>query len=541
MKIQHSAFRGALPIIDARLLPENNGQRARNVFLKRGTLKPERAPLIVQSLPSIANPSTLYRYPNGNNGAGFWLTWGMGKRVHAIKSPLANDDFSRVYWTGDGPPKMGGISQITSGTPPYPGSSYRLGVPAPASAPEVSEPADRVDVSEQPPTTLETSYVVTLVSRFGEESAPSLASNIIERWDMIEGAPAGGNVELSLPGIPSGSHDIVTKRIYRAESGGVYQYVADVSASTSQYSDSITSAQLGRSLPSVEWDMPDARLQGLTALPGGILAGFFENTLCFSEAYLPHAWPVAYQLAFKDTIVAIGATSSGLIVATQGQPYLVSGSSPEAMAPAQLDVDQPCISARSLVDMGEYVIYAGHDGLVAVGGRDARVVTGEVFTREQWQALNPSSIHAYRYDGRYLAFYDGGCMVFTPGEGVEFLDITASGGYYDIAAGTLYLIQGSTISAWGQGDVMTLTWRSRLHEVPPGSAGFSCGKVIAANYPVRLKIWADGKPVMDADVISASMFRLPPGYTLCRDWELEIQSTYEVHSVQIATSPSELV
>lgn len=541
MKIQHSAFRGELPILNARLLPENNAQRARNVYLKRGTLKPENAPLTVESLSAVANSSTLYRYPSGNNGQGFWLTWGMGRNVNVVKSPLANDDFSRVYWTGDGPPKMGGISDIASGTPPYPGSSYRLGVPAPANAPLVSAPIDRVDVSEQPPTTLETSYVVTLISRFGEEGAPSLASNIIERWDLIEGAPAGGNVELTLPSIPSGSYDIVTKRIYRAESSGVYQYVADVSAATSQYSDSITSAQLGRSLPSVEWDMPDARLQGLTALPGGILAGFFDNTLCLSEAYLPHAWPVAYQLAFKDNIVAIGATSSGLIVATQGQPYLVSGSSPEAMSPMQLDVDQPCLSARSLVDMGEYIIYAGHDGLVAAGGRDARVVTAEVFTREQWQALNPSSMHAYRYDGRYLAFYEGGCMVFTPGEGVEFLDINASGGYYDIAAGTLYLIQGSTISAWGQGDAMTFTWRSRLHEAAPGSAGFSCGKVIASNYPVRLIIWADGNQVMDAEIVSPSMFRLPPGYTLCRDWELEIQGTNEVQSMQIATSPSELV
>lgn len=541
MKIQHSAFRGELPILDARLLPENNAQRARNVYLKRGTLKPERAPLGVQSLPSIANPSTLYRYPNGNNGQGFWLTWGMGRNVHAVKSPLANDDFSRVYWTGDGPPKMGGISQITSGTPPYPGSSYRLGVPAPVSAPTVSEPGGRVSVNERPPTMLETSYVVTLITRFGEEGVPSLASNIIERWDMIEGAPAGGSVKLSLPGIPSGSHDIVTKRVYRAESGGIYQHVADVNASTSTYTDSITSAQLGRSLPSVEWDMPDARITGLIALPGGILAGFFDNTLCFSEAYLPHAWPVAYQLAFKDNIVAIGATSSGLVVATQGQPYLVSGSSPEAMSPMQLDVDQPCVSARSLVDMGEYIIYAGHDGLAAAGGRDARVVTADVFTREQWQALNPKTMHAYRYDGRYVVFYDGGCMVFTPGEGVEFLDINASGGYHDIAAGTLYLIQGNAIKAWGQGDAMALTWRSRLHEFPPGSAGFSCGKVIASSYPVRLIIRADGNSVLDADITDTGMFRLPAGYTLCRDWDIEIQTNNEVQSIQIATSPSELI
>ncbi|MGE6778256.1 hypothetical protein ACQKFL_11515 [Vreelandella titanicae] len=541
MKIQHSAFRGELPILDARLLPENNAQQARNVFLKRGTLKPERAPLAVESLGTVANPSTLYRYPSGNDGEGFWLTWGLGKNVHVVKSPLANDDFSRVYWTGDGFPKMGGISDITSGTPPYPGSSYRLGIPAPSSGPTASPPEGRAPVGERPPTVLETSYVVTLISNFGEEGAPSTPSNIIERWDMVGGAPSGGQVDLLLPGIPSGSFDIVAKRIYRAESGGIYQYVAQVSASASEYTDNITSAQLGRALPSVEWDMPDARLKGLTALPGGILAGFFDNTLCFSEAYLPHAWPVAYQLAFKDNIVAIGATSSGLIVATQGQPYLVSGSSPEAMSPMQLDVDQPCVAARSLADMGEYVIYAGHEGLVAAGGRDARVVTAEVFTKDQWQALNPSTIHAYRYDGRYLAFYNGGCMVFTPGEGVEFLDINASGGYYDIAAGTLYIIQNNVIKAWGEGQLMTFTWRSRLHEVPPGGAGFTCGKLIASQYPARLIIRADENTVLDSEIASPSMFRLPAGYTLCRDWEIEIQGTNEVQSIQIATSPSELI
>lgn len=541
MKIQHSAFRGELPILNARLLPENNAQRARNVYLKRGTLKPERAPLAVESLSTVANPSTLYRYPAGNEGQGYWLTWGLGKNVDVVKSPLANDDFSRVYWTGDGPPKMGGISDITSGTPPYPGNSYRLGIPAPTSAPSATAPSGRTPISERPPTTLETSYVVTLISRFGEEGPPSAPSNIIERWDMVSGAPAGGEVQLALPSVPGGSHDIVTKRIYRAESGDIYQYVADVNIANTEYFDNITSAQLGRALPSVEWDMPDSRLHGLTALPGGMLAGFFENTLCFSEAYLPHAWPVAYQLAFKDNIVAIGATSSGLIVATQGQPYLVSGASPEAMSPMQLDVDQPCISARSLVDMGEYVIYAGHEGLVAAGGRDARVVTADVFTKDQWQALNPSTMHGYRYDGRYLAFYDGGCLVFTPGEGVEFLDIDASGGYHDIAAGALYLIQDDAISAWGQGVPMTYTWRSRLHEVPPGSAGFTCGKLIASDYPVRLIILADGNQVLDTQVPNSGMFRLPAGYTLCRDWEIEIQSIHEVQSIQIATSPSELI
>ena len=52
MKIQHAAFRGEVPILDARLLPENNAQIARNLNLKKGTLRPHRDALLADSLPS---------------------------------------------------------------------------------------------------------------------------------------------------------------------------------------------------------------------------------------------------------------------------------------------------------------------------------------------------------------------------------------------------------------------------------------------------------------------------------------------------------
>lgn len=538
MKVQHLAFRGELPILDARLLPEQNAQRARNLYLRHGTLKAERSPGTVSGLPPLIDPQTLYRYPKGNDGAGFWLAW--GSPVDVVKSPLANDDWSRLYWTGDGPPKMGGIDIITSGSAPYPTTSYRLGIPAPGAPPVPSAPGNRVAEGEFPVTALEAAYVVTLVSQYGEEGPPSPASAAILRWDMVDDAPEGGEVEVGLPGVPSGNHDIVTKRIYRVESGGLYQFVGEVSASTGSYTDSVPSESLGRVLPSTEWDMPDARLVGLTVLPNGILAGFFDNTLCFSEAYLPHAWPVSYQLAFPDDIVAIGATSAGLVVATTGQPYLVTGSSPEAMAQIRLDVDQPCIAGRSLVDMGEYVLYASPEGLVAAAGNDARVISAEMIGKAQWQALGPETIHAYRHDGRYLAFYAGGCFVFTPGEGFEFFDIDAQGGYYDIADDTLYLIQDGEIAAWGQGQPMTYTWRSRLHEFPPGAAGFSCAKVVARDYPVTLRLIADGEIMHEQAVEDAQLFRLPAGYTLARNWEVELEGQHEVHSVQVATSPAEL-
>lgn len=92
-------------------------------------------------------------------------------------------------------------------------------------------------------------------------------------------------------------------------------------------------------------------------------------------------------------------------------------------------------------------MYASTEGLVAVSGGEPQLITEGILTPEQWQALNPASIHACRYEGRYLGFYDGGCFALAPGEGIEFIDVHAANSYYDIAASSLYLIQGSTISA----------------------------------------------------------------------------------------------
>jgi hypothetical protein len=178
---------------------------------------------------------------------------------------------------------------------------------------------------------------------------------------------------------------------------------------------------------------------------------------------------------------------------------------------------------------------------VAVGGTEARVVTNQVWTRDQWQALNPATMHAYRYNGRYLAFYDGGSFAFTPGQGVEFYDTTASAGYYDIYGDILYLVQGADITQWDRGTPLTFTWLSRIHEIPPGSASFNCGKVIAYTYPVQMTVYADGETVLTLTVQSPNMFRMPAGFTLARDWEVKLQGVNEIASVQLATSPGELV
>ena len=245
MKIQHAAFRGEVPILDARLLPENNAQIARNLNLKKGTLRPHRDALLADSLPATINPGNLYRYETGNNGAGFWLSWGDEYDVDVVRSPIASDDYARVYWTGQGAPKMGSLAQVTTGTGPYPSAWFTLGVPAPDSGPSITTPSGRTEV---PGTALEVFYLVTLVTEFGEEGPPSVPSGVGVRWDDVEGAPANGQLEIALPSIPSAAQNITKKRLYRVESGAQYQLVAEVTAATGTFTDTVLSESLGRAL-----------------------------------------------------------------------------------------------------------------------------------------------------------------------------------------------------------------------------------------------------------------------------------------------------
>ena len=75
---------------------------------------------------------------------------------------------------------------------------------------------------------------------------------------------------------------------------------------------------------------------GITAMPNGITAGFSGNTLLFSEAFLPHSYPLANQITTKDDIVGIASIASGLLVTTKGKPLLVSGTDPSAMAMVEM-------------------------------------------------------------------------------------------------------------------------------------------------------------------------------------------------------------
>ena len=525
-----SEFNGIGPKIAPRLLAASVAQTAQNVRLDSGRLEAlPNASASVHVVPSGTN--TVYLYSGS-----IWKSY--SAQVDIVEGPIVNDVTERVYYTGETYPKI----YRNDGGP------YRLGVPAPTTTPTTTVSGAQSDGALEE----SRSYVVTYVTSWGEEGPPSNASSPTTYMD-------GQDVSIDLPAIPSTSglnfNAGALKRIYRTNtgsSGTSYQFVAEVPYTQTVYADTIPNNALGEVIPSVSWMrppdddtamFPTGAMQGLCSIGNGIMAGFTGKTLCFSVPYLPHAWPVSYQLATDSDIVAIKPTSGGLVIGTKGKPYIAQGTDPASISLIQLESDQACVSKMSMVDMGGYVMYASPDGLVAVEGSKAELITEPLLRRSQWQAYNPTTLKAMNYEGTYIASNASQSIMFDLRAGKNALSTcsdTFDAAYNHLESDTLYFVDGVSVKKFGQGaGAYTYTWRSKpFTNVRPKN--YSWGRVDAQTYPVTFDLYADSVLKLSHSVLNSEPFRLPSNY-LAKDWEFEISGTGAINSVAVADMTSELI
>lgn len=528
-------FAGQAPKVNPRQLPQSMAQTALNCKLW-STLEPFRDVAAVVTPTKVGANMSMYRLGQGLAETQFWMTWATD--VNVVRGQIAGDTTERTYYTGDGVPKVTDATLCTAGGTNYPVTSYTLGIPKPITSPTLVVSGAGTGLPES------RIYVYTYVSAWGEESQPCLASAAVD-------VMVGQTVTLSaLSATPTGAYNVATKRIYRSNSGTFgtqFQFVAEIAVATVTYADTIAGTALGEVLATSTWAMPPANLSGLIALPNGVMAGFAGNEICFCDPYHPYAWPIAYRQATDFPIVSIGQYGGIVIVATTGTPYMITGVDPASMSMLKMEIQQACVSKRSMVQMGSGVCYASPDGLVFASGGGATLATKDHFTRDEWQALVPSSIHAYLLDGRYIGFYNTGAIsggfIFSPADGKDglvMLDTYATSGYVDPVLDALYLMVGTNIVRWDSHATLkkTMTWKSKVF-VAPKPCNMACGQVLAVAYPLTMNIYADGVLKRAQIVVDEKPFRLPGGF-LARDWEIEIVGTTEIYSVYLAESIAEL-
>ena len=527
-------FSGMAPRVAPRLLADDAAKLARNVWLKSGSLVPLKSNTTLATLPKAGNIQTIYRFGQDlNSETNYWFHWAAD--VNVVKGFVAGDTQERTYYTDGVLPKVtDNTTALSGGGTSYPNASYTLGVPNPTTAPVAVKggtPTSATAVAE------DRVYVVTLVTAWGEEGAPSDASNIVS-------VKPGETVSLSLPSTVAGNFNYATKRIYRSvpgTSGTPYLFVAEVTAATTTYVDSKTGAQLGETLPSLYYEMPPAGLQGLTAGPGGVMAGFVGRDIYFCEPFKPHAWPSSYVLTVDFEVVAIACYDTNWVVLTKGAPYIISGADPTNYVMSRNDLKQACVSKRSAVAVDGGVIFASPDGLFFIGGASTRNLTENLFTRSEWQSFNPSTINGYFVDNTYVGFYNaslGFTLDLTTGS-FSVLDWAASAGYYDPIVDQLFLVTNNNqLVKFNTGSNLTATWTSKEFYSPVPTT-MAAARVEAAGYPVTFSVYADGVLKSTQTVSNGDVFRLPSGFR-AHSWYFTVTSAYTVYSAGIATSVSEL-
>lgn len=464
--IKLEGFQGVIPRVSERLLPNMAATDAKNTKLLQGELRGYR--ILVEeadfSAGSVNPVRRAYRIPDTPNDA--YLTFD-SRDVDVVRSPIVNDTHDRYFWAGDGSPKMNTAARIKNGDPPF-----LLGIPTPNNAPSVTPPAGTDETR---------AYVYCFVSAYGEVGPPSpptiATGGSGTPWNIA-------NVDTTVPN--ASERNITHVNIYRTVPGNVstsFFFVAQVSYSSgtgmspSPYADNETNETVAGNnlLESQTWLAPPTTMEGFIAMPNGFLVGWAGRRILFSEPYRPWAWPAEYELATEFDIVAMGVVGSTLIIGTESQPYFGQGVSPASFTTQKIDTVEPCLSRRGLVSTTAGVVYPSINGLVLANSSGIRVITEDLFTKEEWAAISPSTIFAAQLGLQYIAFTSSSSgFVLDPKEPTAryvLLDgfSQVEGIETDRYTGNVSLIANNRIYEWDGENTnqrMTWTWKSKLYQVP---------------------------------------------------------------------------
>lgn len=515
-----SVFDGILPKIGKRLLPEINATIANNVELQAGELRPLQLPVIVNR-PTKPMPAVSMFLAHEGLDSEAWFTWPYD--VDVVRVPLSLDVESRYVWTGEGATaKIATFSMaVEGGNADYPATFFDLGIPKPQQAPAVAV------VGGSAPETSRF-YVTTFMSQWGEESAPSPASSLVQgnlngTWEITNLDPLpvnNGNCtvlhasnvstvttdtkhwlrkgeEVVLAGETVAVTDVVSatefkvagdytattewarktalnltgmkRRLYRSTGlTGTIQLVSDDVGLT--YDDTLADdAILGDELISNGWEQPPVGLKGVVVHPSGSMVGFLGNKLYFSAPYQPHAIVSEWTLATDYEIVGIGVYGTEIGVGTKGPLYVASGIEPEVMALDRKQGLYPCLSKRGLISVGDGIVYPTSIGLLYSGANGVSLLTDQFYGKDEWQNLYPDSMIAAAAYGRiYLAYKEptqDTRLIIIDGNTITTSDLELRELYADESKAELYISDRVGIKLWDARNGLPLTYNWRSKEI----------------------------------------------------------------------------
>lgn len=301
-----------------------------------------------------------------------------------------------------------------------------------------------------PETARYTFFYQTWVNEYGYESPVSDPSGEITYND-------GDSMSITaVSPLPPGA---VTRRVYKVVTGTEtesIQLVWEQTADPTEFAaDVFTVKDENASEILVNMTQCPKDLEWIVGLPGNFYAGFAtgkKRQIVFSEINIPTSWPLAYRYDIREDAVGLAVSGTTLFVMTVGQPYAISGTDPASMTPSRIASNQGCVSQYSICSMNNAIFYASQDGvcMLSEGSQSEIVISKDLFRKEQWGELNPSSCLMVAHDMALHMFFekaDGTKVSYI----LDMIDQTpvltthddiASAVYADVESDGLYMIKG---------------------------------------------------------------------------------------------------
>ena len=467
MRIRVDRFAGMRPRVEPHLLQDPEAQNILDAALETGAVAPAAGLSVVKALTKTT-PQALFRI-NGTVEADHWLEFNQFTSV--IRSPVIGDIHGRVYWTDANGARYAPQSLALSGGS-FPGGSWSLGVPAPTAIPIAASFTAGVD-----PNLESRAYTETFVTAYGEEGPNGPVSAI---YDVDPRDPVTVNTLTPVPTPPPGkAWNITHRRLYRTSfTGGIsaaFQLVAELPVANLSFVDNVPQESLGKVLDSEGFDSPPDGAYGITVTESGMVVLLKDFEVYLSENSLPHAYNLDYVQRLQHRAVAAASFAQVLAVMTTGDLYVGQGLTPAGTQLVKIDGSQPCLSAAGVAVTRGGAYYPGPDGLNAIGtDMNPVLVTREMFTQQQWLALNPASFVATIENGRYRAWFtrqDGsrGQLIIDPTGrtaplvmGTQKSGEHVSAAYRDPSSDIVYLASGTQLRRINKApSTDPWTWRSK--------------------------------------------------------------------------------
>ena len=431
-------FCGIAPRLHPTLLPDGMAVEAHNCKLENGKLVPLRQPSFVDvdahstyfenGLSDIRDAQSLYCWKHtlsdGTVRTDFLAFPG---RVYFAHGNIADDEYDRIFVTGET-----GVSFTTSN------GAVVNDCPAVFLFDRESGEIIRHCIVKEP---LDAPQAWRAVSPIGDGISYSYAYFFFSWYDQFGyespvSAPSrnrdgGGSsytddpmkytqgtiVEFLPVHMPEDAYGL---RVYKTNAGNEtdnIQFLKEFGISernlvgSANFRVRLDDTQTGEALPEIA--SPPNDLVDMTFVPGNYYAGrqrSMPHTVLFSDVDNPTNWPTAYRYDVRDNVVKLAVTANSVFALTDGTPYVLSGTAPESMTVASLATPAACVSEKSVVVYRNVVYFASNEGLFAVtdgatSGTSCVNITDQYMTKEQWQALNPSSCLMAAYDNALHMFF----------------------------------------------------------------------------------------------------------------------------------------